>query len=127
MLLVAVLSAGSSAASSAWSGPSCPIRASLFDERPNPNRSIYTIVQTPLAFQSAVVRGGFKLLYSEWERRYYLWDLVRDAAERFNIADARPDLVQEMAARLQTWRSEQLGYYEDMARDSAIAPSALED
>jgi arylsulfatase A-like enzyme len=98
---------------------------SLFEERPNPNRSLYSIVQTPLAFQSALIRSGFKLLYSEWERRYYLWDLVRDAAEQFNIAESRPDIVHEMAGTLQIWRTEQLAYYSDFARQGAEYPPVI--
>ena len=102
---------------------------SLFDPQPNPDRSLYTIVQTPAAFQSAIIRSGFKLLVSEWEGRYFLYDQVNDPAEspRHNLAASRPDLVQDLDRRLKLWRQEQLAYYADVPRQSREYPPVVKD
>jgi arylsulfatase A-like enzyme len=100
---------------------------SLFEAQPDPDRSIYTIVQTPAAFQSAIVRSGFKLLFSEWDGRYYLWDQVNDPAEKRNLASSRPDLVQDLDRRLKLWRQEQLAYYADVPRQSREYPPVVKD
>jgi hypothetical protein len=84
-------------------------------------------VQTPAAFQSAIVRGGFKLLRSEWDGRYYLWDQINDPGEKKNLVATRPDLVEDLAARLRFWRSEQLSYYADAARQSREYPPVVRD
>jgi arylsulfatase A-like enzyme len=102
---------------------------SLFDPRPNPDRSIYMIVQTPAAFQSAIVRSGFKLLYSEWDGRNFLYDLVNDPAETptRNLAASRPELLADLTARLRLWRREQLSYYADVPRQSREYPPVVKD
>ena len=100
---------------------------SLFAPDPDPNRSLFLIVQTPAAFQSAIVRGGFKLLHNELDGRNYLWDQVNDPAERQNLVSSRPDLVQDLAARLRFWRSEQLSYYADVPRQGREYPPVIKD
>jgi arylsulfatase A-like enzyme len=100
---------------------------SLFEAQPDLDRSLYTIVQTPAAFQSAIVRSGFKLLFSEWDGRYYLWDQVNDPAEKRNLASSRPDLVQDLDRRLKLWRQEQLAYYADVPRQSREYPPVVKD
>jgi arylsulfatase A-like enzyme len=102
---------------------------SLFEPNPDPNRSIYMIVQTPAAFQSAIVRSGFKLLYSEWDGRNYLYDLVNDPAETptKNLARSRPDLLADLTDRLRLWRREQLSYYADVPRQSREYPPVVKD
>jgi membrane-anchored protein YejM (alkaline phosphatase superfamily) len=100
---------------------------SLFEPRPNPDRSVYMMVQTPLAHQYAIVRSGFKLIFSEWKRRYLLYDLVHDPGEQRNVVASRPDLVDELAGRLQRWRSEQLSYYQDVPRQQREYPPVLPD
>lgn len=102
---------------------------SLFERQPNPNRSIYMIVQTPAAFQSAIVRSGFKLLYNELDGRYFLYDLINDPGEtpQRNLAASRPDLVSELDGRLKFWRGEQLRYYADVARQSREYPPVVKD
>lgn len=102
---------------------------SLFEPRPNPDRSLYMIVQTPAATQSAIVRSGFKLLFNELDGRYFLYDLVNDPAEspRKNLASSRPDLVEELNGRLRFWRGEQLSYYADVPRQSREYPPVVKD
>jgi arylsulfatase A-like enzyme len=100
---------------------------SLFDPEPNPDRSLFMIVQTPSAFQSAIVRSGFKLLHSEWDGRYFLWDQVNDPGETKNLVSSRPDLVEDLAARLRFWRAEQLSYYADVPRQSREYPPVIRD
>jgi arylsulfatase A-like enzyme len=100
---------------------------SVFDPQPDPDRSLFMIVQTPAAFQSAIVRSGFKLLHSEWEGRYFLYDQVNDPEERKNLASARPDLVNDLGERLRFWRAEQLSYYADVARHRREYPPVVRD
>jgi arylsulfatase A-like enzyme len=100
---------------------------SLFDPAPDPDRSLYMIVQTPAAFQSAIVRSGVKLLYSEWDARTFVYDLVNDPAEKQNLASSRPDLVEDLTRRLRSWRAEQLGYYADIPRQSREYPPVVKD
>jgi arylsulfatase A-like enzyme len=102
---------------------------SLFERQPDHNRSIYMIVQTPAAFQSAIVRSGFKLLFNEFDGRYFLYDLINDPGETpgRNLASSRPDLVRELDGRLRFWRGEQLSYYADVSRQSREYPPVVKD
>lgn len=100
---------------------------SLFEPQPDPDRSIYMIVQTPAAFQSAIVHSGMKLLYNEFDGRYFLYDQVIDPAEKHNLASSRPDLVQDLDRRLKLWRQEQLAYYADVPRQSREYPPVVKD
>jgi arylsulfatase A-like enzyme len=100
---------------------------SLFEAEPNPDRSIYMIVQTPAAFQSAIVRSGIKLLFSETDGRYYVWDQANDPGEKHNLASSRPDLVQDLDRRLKLWRQEQLAYYADVPRQGREYPPVVKD
>jgi arylsulfatase A-like enzyme len=100
---------------------------SLFEPRPNRARSIYMIVQTPLAYETAIVRDGFKLHFAEREDKYFLNDLVNDPREMIDLAPERPQLVQQLAARLHRWRDEQLAYYADIERQKREYPPVLED
>jgi arylsulfatase A-like enzyme len=99
----------------------------LFNTPPVADRSLYMIVQTPAAFQSAIVRSGFKLLHNELDGRYYLWDQVNDPGERKPLTASRPDLVEDLAARLRFWRAEQLSYYADVPRQSREYPPVVKD
>jgi hypothetical protein len=85
------------------------------------------IVQTPAAFQSAIVHSGMKLLYNEFDGRYFLYDQVIDPAEKHNLASSRPDLVQDLDRRLKLWRQEQLAYYADVPRQSREYPPVVKD
>ena len=100
---------------------------SLFQPQPDPNRSIYMMAQTPLAQQQAIVRSGHKLLFTEVDRRYLLFDLVNDPGEQNNITASRPDLVEALGIRLHRWRREQLDYYADVARHRREYPPVLPD
>ena len=100
---------------------------SLFEPRPNPDRSIYMVVQTPLAYGSGIVRSGFKVMFDERQGRYHLYDLRADPGEKTNIATSRPDLVKELGGRLRVWREEQLSYYADVARHTREYPPFFVD
>jgi arylsulfatase A-like enzyme len=100
---------------------------SLFEPRFNPDRSLYMIVQTPSAYESAIVRSGYKLHFSEGEGTYFLNDLVHDPGETTDIAPGRPDLIADLAGRLRRWRDEQLAYYGDPSRHTREYPPVLED
>ena len=43
---------------------------SLFEKQWNPNRSLYMVVQTALAYQHPMIKGDLKLIYDEQERIY---------------------------------------------------------
>jgi len=94
---------------------------SLFAPDPDPDRPLFTMVQTPIADQVAVIRGRHKLILSETDQRTYLYDL-RDRGEYLNIRDARPELAAELLAILRRWRDGQLAYYADQARHSREYP-----
>ena len=100
---------------------------SLFEPRPNPNRSLYMIAQTPLAYQFAIVRSGFKLIWDQRLRGYFLYDLGQDPGEKDNIARSRPDLVEELTGRLRAWREEQIVYYADRDRHTREYPPFFAD
>jgi hypothetical protein len=98
---------------------------SLFEHDPDPNRSIYMVVQTPLACQSAIVRGRYTLLFTDWDRQLYLWDHQEDPGEFVNVVDRHPDVVADLAVRLRRLRDEQLAYYEDPVRQAREYPPVI--
>ena len=100
---------------------------SLFDPRPNPDRSIFMVVQTVLAHQYAIVRSGFKLIFAQRLGQYFLYDLRRDPGETTNIASSRPDLFEDLKNRLRAWREEQISYYADEDREMREYPPVLVD
>lgn len=73
----------------------------LFNSLADPKHSAYMVAQTPLAYQYGIVRSGFKLIYDEREQRYSLFDLTTDPGDTTDTAASRPDLVNELAKRLQ--------------------------
>jgi arylsulfatase len=99
----------------------------LLNSVPDPKRSAYMVAQTPLAYQYGIVRSGFKLIYDERERRYLLYDLAADPGERADMAASQPQRVNELAKRLQTWRTLQIEYYSDKALHSREYPPILAD
>jgi arylsulfatase A-like enzyme len=94
---------------------------SLFAPNPDPQRPMFTMVQTPIADQVAIVRGQYKLILSETDQRTYLYDL-RGKGEYLNIRNDRPELAAELLAILRRWRDEQLAYYADTTRHSREYP-----
>jgi hypothetical protein len=67
------------------------------------------------------------LIYDEHERRYLLYNLTADPGEQTNIAASQPEVVQELAKRLQTWRTLQLEYYADKRLQTQEYPPILAD
>ena len=99
----------------------------LFDPQPNPNRSIYLVAQTTLAHQYGMVRSRFKLIYDANSRQYFLYDLAADPGEMNEIGATNPEILKEMASRLQTWRKLQIDYYADRVLHSREYPPLLAD
>ncbi len=99
----------------------------LLNTAPDPKRSAYMVAQTPLAYQYGIVRAGHKLIYDERESRYSLYDLVADPGEKTDLAPAQPALVQDLAKRLQTWRTLQIEYYADKSLQAREYPPILAD
>jgi arylsulfatase A-like enzyme len=99
----------------------------LLNSVPDPKRSAYMVAQTPLAYQYGIVRSGHKLIYDEHERQYSLYNLVSDPEEKTDIATAQPNLVHQLARRLQAWRRVQIDYYADKTRHAREYPPILAD
>lgn len=93
----------------------------------NPDRSMYMVAQTPLAFQYAIVRSGYKLIYDEWQPRYLLFDQIKDPGETRDLAAGLPELVAPLARRLHAWQLAQIAYYDDPARHAREYPPVLAD
>jgi len=93
----------------------------------DPNRSLYMVVQTPLAHQYALVRGPYKLIFDVRGGRYLLFDLSSDPEERSDLAPSRPDLLEALANRLLAWRDAQVDYYARPARYTREYPPVLDD
>ncbi len=74
----------------------------------NPARSVYMVVQSPLADQVAIVRGQYKLIVDETTGRHSLYTVVKDPGERADLAESRPELVRELAECLYAWRAAQI-------------------
>jgi hypothetical protein len=76
------------------------------------------MVQSPLADQTGVVSGRWKLVRNTllgWTR---FTDLLRDPREQQDDAALHPVEARRLAALLDTWRSVQLEYY-----DSQVLPT----
>jgi len=99
----------------------------LINSAPEPKRSAYMVAQTPLAYQYGIIRSGFKLIYDEHEQRYSLYNLTADPGEQTNIAGSKPEVIQELAKRLQTWRTLQIEYYNDRQLHLKEYPPILAD
>jgi arylsulfatase A-like enzyme len=99
----------------------------LLTQPPDPKRSAYMVAQTPLAYQYGIVRSGHKLIYDERDHQYSLYNLISDPGEKTNIASSRPELVNELARRLQTWRTLQIEYYADKSLQAREYPPILAD
>ena len=100
---------------------------SLFEEQWNPDRSLYMVVQTALAYQHAMIRGDMKLIYDEQERIYEAFHLAADPGEKSDLAPFQPKLVESMAGRLHRWYREQIDYYADESRHRREYPPVLSD
>ncbi|MDP7291784.1 MAG: sulfatase-like hydrolase/transferase, partial [Verrucomicrobiota bacterium] len=99
----------------------------LFEKNPPKDRSVYLVVQAPLARQYAIVRSGYKLVYDAQGDRRFLFDLKRDPGERNDVADSHPELARRLAVRLDTWRKLQIEYYRDLNRHGRFYPPVLKD
>ena len=97
----------------------------LLDSNPPDDPSRFLVAHTPAARQVAVVAGGHKLIYDARLRRYLLYDLVGDPAERVDLSAERPGVLADLAARLGTWYGEQLAYYGDPTRQAREFPPRL--
>ena len=101
---------------------------SLIGGHPDQNRSMYMIVQTPITYESGIVRGDFKLLMSDRNDGVnFLFDLRQDPAEQHNLAASQPEIFADLAGRLGRWRQEQLDYYADLPREAREYPPVIQD
>lgn len=101
--------------------------ADLLNTPPDPKRTVYMVAQTPLAYQYGIVRSGFKLIYDEREKRYFLYDLASDPGEQTDIASSNSTIVEELSKRLRTWRTLQIEYYTNTKLQSREYPPIIAD
>ena len=101
--------------------------ASLVTPTFDAQRSVYMVAQTPLAHQYALVRGPYKLIYDESDKRHLLFNTVNDPGEIADLTERRPELVEAMTERLFTWREAQIDYYADSRRYLHEYPPVLDD
>ncbi len=100
---------------------------SLLEANPSPNRSIYLVVQSPLAHQYAIVRNGMKLIYDAPSKSYSLFILGRDPGEHINVALTDSKSREELRKRLNTWRKVQIDYYSSPRKYTRWYPPILKD
>lgn len=84
---------------------------SLLEAKPDQDKSVYLIAQTTLAYESAIIRSGWKLVHEMLSRRYRLYDLKNDPMEKFNLVEGDPEVLQDLADRLHSWEKMQIDYY----------------
>lgn len=75
-------------------------------------RSVFLVGQA-LEEQYSLIEGRWKLIFDAKLGEYQLYDLEMDPGELTDLSMARPELVGELARRLQAWRKAQLQYYSD--------------
>ncbi len=98
----------------------------LLNPPPGP-RSAYMVVHTPLARQYGIVRGHMKLIKDVKRGRVLLYDLSADPGEKHDLSRLRPDVVDDLESRIDTWYENTVEYYEDPARQKREYPPAFED
>jgi arylsulfatase len=84
---------------------------SLLAANPDESKSVYLIAQTTLAYESAIIRSGWKLVHEMLSRRYRLHDLKNDPIEKFNLVEKEPKVFSDLANRLHSWEKMQIDYY----------------
>jgi hypothetical protein len=99
----------------------------LFAPNPPAERSRFMVVHTPLAMQTGVERGGWKLISDERLKIPLLYDLRKDPGETRDVAKEQPSVLRELTRQLTEWRRLQLDYYRDPARMAAEYPPILPD
>ena len=81
-------------------------RGEVHAEETSPSVDATLLNPRSLPGRAAWIRGRYKLhsIPAEGTRRLELYDLVADPGESKDLADARPDLVSQLAAELEDWR-----------------------
>jgi arylsulfatase A-like enzyme len=97
----------------------------LFDASLSDPRDVFLTSQTPIAHEFAVVRGPWKLIWDLRSDRVRLYDLLQDPSEQQDVSAARPDVREQLLARLHTWRHVQLEYYADAFAQQRWYPPVL--
>jgi arylsulfatase A-like enzyme len=100
---------------------------SLLGPHSHPNKSIFMVAQTPLAYQYGIVQSHWKLIYDERQQDYFLFNLAADPGEANNLAAQEKSTVKRLADRLHAWRTTQIRYYTDSSWYSREYPPILED
>jgi len=77
----------------------------LRGESPTQKAATYTFAEALFLGeeQKAVRGGGFKLVYLPFSNEFELYDLVRDPAERDNLAGSDPAMVENLFGVLKEW------------------------
>jgi arylsulfatase A-like enzyme len=101
--------------------------SSLLRTSPNPDRSAYLAVRTPMAHQYAVIRGGLKLISDRRKKQVLLYDLRTDPGERKDLSRHRPAVARALRARVETWLHHQIEHFRDPERRRNEYPPVLRD
>jgi arylsulfatase A-like enzyme len=100
---------------------------SLLAAESDPNKSLFMVAQTPLAYQYGIVQSRWKLIYDERQQNYLLFDCTTDPGETNDLALREPTTVKRLADRLHAWRTTQIKYYTDTKWHSQEYPPILAD
>ena len=85
----------------------------------------FMVAQTPIAFQYAVIKGPWKLLWNKRSNYYFLFNLDDDPSATTNILEQHPTLAKELAYRLHVWIDRQIAYYENSDLHKQFYPPKL--
>lgn len=89
------------------------------------NRSVYIVVQTPLAKEYAMVKGDWKIVVQPFPREYRLYNMQDDPDEIRNLAQEKPDVLERLKPELLAWYHYQVQYYENPRLHQAFYPPVL--
>jgi arylsulfatase A-like enzyme len=87
-------------------------------------RTRYMVAQTSFAMQTAIERGGLKLISDQELELDLMFDLRKDPGETTDLSQSHP-AARDLAWRLQTWRQAQLDYFSSPERYRKEYPPIL--
>jgi arylsulfatase A-like enzyme len=100
---------------------------SLVGGNADPDKAVFMVAQTPLAYQYGIIQSQWKLVYDERARNYLLFDLRADPGETTNLTLQEGSTVKRLAGRLHAWHSAQISYYGDPTWHRREYPPILGD
>jgi hypothetical protein len=83
---------------------------------------VFSMSQTPLAENYAIIDSGYKLMVDLQSGHNMLFDLSRDPGETANLWAPDSPLSRTLYLRLELWRAVQLEYYANLRRQRSEYP-----